>query len=54
VISTLAELPAAVDRAGLKSPVTIIVGRVVDLSAALDWFGSGEESCDEARDLARA
>jgi len=57
VISTLVDLPAAVDRAGLKSPVTIIVGRVVGLSAALDWFGSGEiceESLDEMSGLARA
>jgi len=38
VISTLAELAAAVDSAGLKSPVTIIIGEVVSLSAELDWF----------------
>ena len=54
VISTLAELPAAVERAGLESPVTIIVGRVVHLSFALDWFGSREETFDEVPDLVRA
>ena len=38
VISTLAQLPQSVAQAGLKSPVTIIVGEVVSLSAQLDWF----------------
>ncbi|MEE8366198.1 MAG: uroporphyrinogen-III C-methyltransferase [Gammaproteobacteria bacterium] len=40
VISTLSELPEAVCRAGLKSPVMIIVGDVVHLSHDLDWFQS--------------
>ncbi len=38
VISCLAELPGEVSRAGLKSPVTTIVGEVVTLSERLDWF----------------
>ncbi len=57
VISTLAELPAAVEQAGLQSPVTIIVGSVVRLNSELDWFGTGgncEESFDEIPGLARA
>ena len=57
VISTLTELPAAVERAALKSPVTVIVGRVVELSVALDWFADGsecEEGFDEIPGLAHA
>ena len=42
VISTLSDIPAAVERAGLKSPVIIIVGEVVSLSEELDWFQSGD------------
>ena len=38
VISTLADLAQAVTRAGLKSPVTTIIGSVVTLSDELDWF----------------
>jgi uroporphyrin-III C-methyltransferase/precorrin-2 dehydrogenase/sirohydrochlorin ferrochelatase/uroporphyrin-III C-methyltransferase len=38
VIATLADLAAAVARAELQSPVTTIVGKVVALSAELDWF----------------
>ena len=40
VIGTLRDLAAAVSRAGLKSPVTTIVGEVVALSGQLDWFQS--------------
>ena len=38
VISSLAELASTVTRAGLESPVTIIIGDVVALSSELDWF----------------
>ena len=38
VISTLADLPEAIHRAGLESPVMIIIGEVVALSEELDWF----------------
>ncbi len=38
VISTLSKLETAVEEAGLKSPVTIIIGEVVSLSEDLDWF----------------
>lgn len=38
VIATLADLAQAVERAELSSPVTTIVGSVVDLSRQLDWF----------------
>lgn len=38
VIADLSALPAAVDTAGLKSPVTTIIGPVVALSDELDWF----------------
>jgi siroheme synthase len=44
VIATLADLAEAVARADLKSPVTTIVGKVVALSAELDWFqGDGQQ-----------
>ena len=55
VIATLADLPDAVERAGLKTPVTTIVGAVVNLSHQLDWFQAecGDEDDDTFR-LARA
>ena len=57
VISTLAELASTVEQAGLNSPVTTIIGRVVELSGMLDWFGNAADSEDrnnEAPVLARA
>jgi uroporphyrin-III C-methyltransferase/precorrin-2 dehydrogenase/sirohydrochlorin ferrochelatase/uroporphyrin-III C-methyltransferase len=47
VIASLADLAIEVDRAGLQSPVTTIVGDVVSLSDDLDWFQSGDQQ-DEA------
>ena len=38
VLGTLATLPALAQGAGLKAPTLIIVGRVVSLAGALDWF----------------
>jgi hypothetical protein len=38
VISTLAELPAAVQRQGLKAPALFIVGPAVKHAEKLDWF----------------
>ena len=43
------DLSDAVARAELKSPVTTIVGKVVSLSAELDWF-QGDEQQDEGID----
>jgi uroporphyrin-III C-methyltransferase/precorrin-2 dehydrogenase/sirohydrochlorin ferrochelatase/uroporphyrin-III C-methyltransferase len=43
VIASLADLADAVASAGLESPVTTIVGRVVSLSDDLDWFQSGSQ-----------
>ncbi len=59
VIATLADLAAAVESAGLRSPVTIIVGKAVALSDALDWFQQeisidDRGSSDEVFGLARA
>ena len=42
VIASLADLASEVEREGLKSPVTTIIGKVVGLSAELDWFGCGD------------
>jgi uroporphyrin-III C-methyltransferase/precorrin-2 dehydrogenase/sirohydrochlorin ferrochelatase/uroporphyrin-III C-methyltransferase len=38
VLGTLSGLPAAVVAAGLGAPTLIIIGRVVELAQALDWF----------------
>jgi uroporphyrin-III C-methyltransferase len=38
VLGTLATLPERARNAGLKAPTLIIVGRVVELAGALDWF----------------
>jgi uroporphyrin-III C-methyltransferase len=59
VISDLTCLPAAVHEAELKSPVTLIIGKVVSLSDQLDWFQSeSNDNCStkayETCDLARA
>ena len=59
VIATLADLAEAVARADLKSPVTTIVGKVVALSAELDWFQGNEQQdqgndCYDSIELARA
>lgn len=40
VVSTLGELATAAEAAGLSSPVILIIGRVVELADALNWFGS--------------
>ncbi|MDP9342638.1 MAG: uroporphyrinogen-III C-methyltransferase, partial [Actinomycetota bacterium] len=39
VTATLAELPALAVAAGIGAPATLVVGSVVDLAPALDWFG---------------
>ena len=58
VIATLADLAESVASAGLESPVTTIVGKVVTLSNELDWFQANDEpSRSESYDsinLARA
>ncbi len=43
VIASLADLANAVERAGLRSPVTTIVGDVVSLSDDLDWFRDDDQ-----------
>jgi len=43
VAATLADLPAQVAQAGLKSPCLIIVGEVVALREQLAWFDSAVE-----------
>lgn len=40
VASTLAELPARVEAAGIAGPSLVIVGEVVRLREQLDWFGA--------------
>ncbi len=59
VVSNLDKLADDVERAGLRSPVTTIVGDVVRLSSELDWFDRLRATADggiedETRDLARA
>jgi uroporphyrinogen III methyltransferase / synthase len=47
VTATLDTLPRLAARAGIRAPATLVVGRVVDLSALLGWFegdGMGEPS----------
>ena len=38
VLATLATLPGAVESAGLRAPVMLVIGHVVSLAADLDWF----------------
>jgi uroporphyrin-III C-methyltransferase len=42
VTGPLAEIVERMTAAGLRSPAIIVIGRVVDLSAALSWFTPGE------------
>jgi len=39
-LSTLAGLPAAVERWQMQSPALVVVGQVVSLASELDWFQS--------------
>ncbi|MFA7279865.1 MAG: siroheme synthase, partial [Sterolibacterium sp.] len=41
IVSTVAELPAAVERASLKGPSLTIVGGVVSLRERLNWYVGG-------------
>jgi len=40
LLATLGTLPERVAEAGMKPPTLVIVGRVVGLAGALDWFGA--------------
>jgi uroporphyrin-III C-methyltransferase len=56
VFSSLADLPAAVSRAALASPVAIIIGETVTLAPELDWFqpeNDDMEAAHESRHLGR-
>jgi len=62
-VSTLAELPAAIERAGLRAPSVIVVGGVVGLREGLSWweqkplFGRGvlvTRAREQAAELAAA
>jgi uroporphyrinogen III methyltransferase/synthase len=46
VTSTLADLPGLAEQAGVKAPATLVVGRVVDLSAVIGWFEG--DDCNES------
>lgn len=41
--ATLADLPGAVESAGVRAPTLVIVGDVVDLRDRLRWFETGQE-----------
>jgi len=41
VTSTLEDLPALAETAGIGAPATLVVGRVVGLARDLDWYGGG-------------
>jgi uroporphyrin-III C-methyltransferase len=51
VTGTLADLAARVEAAGLVSPCLTIVGEVVQLRAALDWYGDPPQRVDAASGL---
>jgi len=48
VLGTLATLSALATEAQLKPPTLIVVGRVVSLAGALDWFGQRTQETAEA------
>jgi uroporphyrin-III C-methyltransferase len=39
LMGTLADMPQRLEQAGMKPPAVVIIGEVVGLRAALDWFG---------------
>jgi uroporphyrin-III C-methyltransferase/precorrin-2 dehydrogenase/sirohydrochlorin ferrochelatase/uroporphyrin-III C-methyltransferase len=49
VLATLGTLPAAVAAAGLEAPVMLVIGRVVGLADALDWFELTEMEMPDAQ-----
>jgi len=53
VLATLATLPDAVASAGLQAPVMLVIGQVVGLATALDWFQpqAAEATDDQMRSL---
>jgi len=51
VLATVATLADRVAEAGLKSPATIIIGKVVALADTLNWFVPGEADEQEIRRL---
>lgn len=42
-VTTLGDLPACIERAGLKSPTLIVIGKVVALARELGWRGQAKE-----------
>ena len=53
VAGTVNTIVVLASQADLRSPVTIVVGAVVDLAERLDWFHSIASPAIGARDLAR-
>jgi uroporphyrin-III C-methyltransferase/precorrin-2 dehydrogenase/sirohydrochlorin ferrochelatase/uroporphyrin-III C-methyltransferase len=48
VIATVGTLAETVESAGLQAPVMLIIGRVVELAAKLDWFQpQNQETTDD-------
>lgn len=41
--TTLAQLPATLQREGFEAPVTLIIGKVVQLADTLAWFQAGDD-----------
>jgi uroporphyrin-III C-methyltransferase/precorrin-2 dehydrogenase/sirohydrochlorin ferrochelatase/uroporphyrin-III C-methyltransferase len=50
VLSDVRDLPAAVQSAGLRAPVLVVIGRTVALGAELDWFTPQTEYAHVALD----
>lgn len=50
ILTTLEELPDCIERAELKAPSLLIIGRVVDLARELGWHISPLDCDDEAHD----
>ena len=46
-VTTLAHLPATVAEAGYGAPTLIIIGRVVNLAARLNWQGLAYDEANE-------
>jgi uroporphyrin-III C-methyltransferase/precorrin-2 dehydrogenase/sirohydrochlorin ferrochelatase/uroporphyrin-III C-methyltransferase len=46
-ISTLNDLPQAIDNMDIKAPALIIIGEVVRFADQLDWFTPGEQLANE-------
>ncbi len=51
ILTTLADMPACLERSAMQAPTLIVIGRVVDLAHELRWFAEAVD-CDDGETTA--